>query len=96
MTIRGKAKEDYVVVDISDTGIGISEENLPFIFEEFFRVKNKETQGITGSGLGLSIAKRIIEAHHGTIKVASEAGCGTTFSFFLPKKIGEDEEQIFS
>lgn len=88
MTIRGKAEEDYVVVDISDTGIGISEENLPFIFEEFFRVKNKETQGITGSGLGLSIAKRIIEAHHGTIKVASKAGCGTTFSLFLPKKIG--------
>jgi len=88
MTIRGKAEEDYVVVDISDTGIGISEENLPFIFEEFFRVKNKETQGITGSGLGLSIAKRLIEAHHGNIKVASKAGCGTTFSLFLPKKIG--------
>ena len=88
MTIRGKAEEDYVVVDISDTGIGISKENLPFIFEEFFRVKNKETQGITGSGLGLSIAKRLIEAHHGNIKVASKAGCGTTFSLFLPKKIG--------
>jgi len=88
MTIRGRAEEDYVVVDISDTGIGISEENLPFIFEEFFRVKNKETQGITGSGLGLSIAKRLIEAHHGNIKVASKAGCGTTFSLFLPKKIG--------
>ncbi len=85
VTVRGRAEGGYVIVHISDTGIGISEDSLPYIFEDFFRVKTKETQDVTGSGLGLSIAKRIIEAHHGTIRVASDPGCGTTFSLFLPK-----------
>jgi signal transduction histidine kinase len=76
---------DEVVVDISDTGIGISRENLPFIFDEFFRVKSNQTQHIAGSGLGLPIAKRIIEAHNGQIQVESELGKGTTFRIFLPK-----------
>ncbi len=83
VTIRGQG--DDLVVEVSDTGIGISRENLPFIFDEFFRVKNKETQHITGTGLGLPIAKKIIEAHNGYMKVVSEPGKGTTFSIFLPK-----------
>lgn len=78
-------QDDCLVVEVSDTGIGISQENLSFIFDQFFRVKAKETRGITGSGLGLPIAKRIIEAHNGSIKVVSELGKGTTFSIFLPK-----------
>jgi len=76
---------DFLRVEISDTGIGISRENLQFIFDEFFRVKTKETQGVTGSGLGLSIAKRIIDVHNGSIHVVSELGIGTTFSILLPK-----------
>jgi signal transduction histidine kinase len=80
----GEQGED-LAVEISDTGMGISRENLPFIFDEFFRVKSKETQHITGTGLGLPIAKKIIEAHNGYVKVASEPGKGTTFSIFLPK-----------
>lgn len=86
VTIKGKEEADCCVVQISDTGIGISRENLPFVFEEFFRVKTKDTQGIAGSGLGLSIVKRIIEAHHGSVKVVSEPGKGAAFSVFLPKK----------
>ncbi|MFC1652969.1 response regulator, partial [Planctomycetota bacterium] len=78
-------QDNCLVVDVSDTGIGISQENLSFIFDQFFRVKAKETRCITGSGLGLPIAKRIIEAHNGSIKVVSELGKGTTFSIFLPK-----------
>jgi two-component system sensor histidine kinase/response regulator len=74
-----------LVTEVSDTGIGISQENLPFIFDEFFRVKSKETQHITGTGLGLPIARKIIEAHNGCVKVVSEPGKGTTFSIFLPK-----------
>jgi signal transduction histidine kinase len=73
------------VVEVSDTGIGISRENLPFIFDEFFRVKSKETQHIGGTGLGLPIARKIIEAHNGCVKVVSEPGRGTTFSILLPK-----------
>jgi signal transduction histidine kinase len=80
-----KEQGDDLVVDISDTGIGISRENLPFIFDEFFRVKSNQTQHVAGSGLGLPIAKKIIEAHDGHIQVESELGKGTTFSILLPK-----------
>jgi signal transduction histidine kinase len=85
VTVTLREQDDDLVVEVSDTGIGISQENLPFIFDEFFRVKSKETQHISGTGLGLPIVKKIIEAHNGCVKVASEAGKGTTFSIFLPK-----------
>ena len=85
VTVTVKEQGDDLAVDVSDTGIGISQENLPFIFDEFFRVKSRETQHITGTGLGLPIAKRIIEAHNGRMKVASELGKGTTLSILLPK-----------
>ena len=85
VTASTREENNHLVVEISDTGIGISQENLSFIFDEFFRVKTKETRGLTGSGLGLPIAKRIIEAHNGSIKVVSELGKGTTFSILLPK-----------
>ena len=85
VAVNTRKDNNHIVVEISDTGMGISQENLHFIFDEFFRVKTEETRDITGSGLGLPIAKRIIQAHNGSIKVASELGKGTTFSIFLPK-----------
>jgi two-component system sensor histidine kinase/response regulator len=85
VTVTVKEQGGDLVVEVSDTGIGISQENLPFIFDEFFRVKSKETQHITGTGLGLPIARKIIEAHNGNMKVDSEPGKGTIFSIFLPK-----------
>jgi len=85
VTISTKNENYHLVVEVSDTGIGISKENLPFIFDEFFRVKSEETRSITGSGLGLAITKRIIEAHNGSIKVESSLGVGSTFSVLLPK-----------
>jgi two-component system sensor histidine kinase/response regulator len=85
VTVSMTEQGDHLVVQISDTGIGISQENLHFLFDEFFRVKTEATQGITGSGLGLPIANKIIEAHNGSIKVVSELGKGSTFSVFLPK-----------
>jgi two-component system sensor histidine kinase/response regulator len=67
---------------IKDTGVGISSEDLPLIFEQFYRVKG---EGRTeGSGLGLSISRRIVEAHSGTIDVQSEPGKGTVFRVCLP------------
>jgi signal transduction histidine kinase len=70
-------------VSVQDTGCGISEENLPHIFEKFYRVA--DTEGYTqGTGLGLAIAKRIVEAHGGTISVESGRGVGSTFRFTLP------------
>jgi len=79
------SENNNVLVEISDTGIGISQENLPFIFDDFFRVKTKDTCGVAGSGLGLTIVKRIIEAHNGCIMVVSQLGEGTTFRILLPK-----------
>jgi len=70
-----------VQVQVIDTGIGISEEHLPYIFDAFYRVSRDSE----GSGLGLSIAKAIIEAHGGKIWVKSSPGKGSTFNFTLPK-----------
>jgi len=67
---------------VKDTGMGIPQEKLPLIFEQFYRVKKKED--VVGSGLGLSIAKKIVEAHSGSIEVESELGKGTTFMVYLP------------
>jgi len=75
----------FLAVDITDTGIGIPEENLPLIFDQFYRVRGKETRKIIGTGLGLSIVKRIVEAHKGQIKVHSTLGKGSTFTVLLPK-----------
>lgn len=93
VTVSTTEQDDCLVIEVADTGIGISQENLGLIFEEFYRVKAKETLGITGSGLGLPIARRVIEAHNGSIKVVSELGKGTTFSIFLPKA-GAEQRQL--
>jgi signal transduction histidine kinase len=85
VTVSTREQGHDVVVEITDTGIGISRDNLPFVFDEFFRVKSNETRHVAGTGLGLPIAKRIIEAHNGHIQVKSELGKGTTFSILLPK-----------
>lgn len=85
VTINAGLQSNEVVIEVCDTGIGISQEDVPFIFDEFFRVKNDQTRHISGTGLGLPIARRIIEAHHGRINVDSEPGKGTTFTIVLPK-----------
>ena len=74
--------DDSVLVEISDTGIGITGKDLPRIFERFY--KTDKSRAGQGSGMGLAIAKHIVEAHGGEIKVRSEEGKGSTFSFNLP------------
>ncbi|HOJ14818.1 MAG TPA: hybrid sensor histidine kinase/response regulator, partial [Deltaproteobacteria bacterium] len=76
--------EFYVYVRISDTGEGIPEDKLPFIFEPFFRVKGKEERQ-RGSGLGLTFVKKIMDAHMGKIEVTSKLGEGTTFVLTFPR-----------
>jgi two-component system sensor histidine kinase ResE len=83
--IHVEERENDFVATVSDTGVGIPPEGLPFIFDEFFRVKTQETRKLTGSGLGLSLVKKIVEAHKGRIKATSELGEGSTFTVFLPK-----------
>ena len=72
------------VFEVADTGIGIKKEDIVRIFDEFYRVDNEINMKVTGSGLGLALAKNIIEAHDGRIWVTSEVGQGTTFHFTLP------------
>jgi signal transduction histidine kinase len=73
-----------VVIKIEDDGIGISHDDLPHIFDPFYRADSPETEDIVGSGLGLSIVKTIVEKHGGRIWVDSELGEGTTFNVVLP------------
>lgn len=76
----------FVKATVSDTGIGIKKEDLPRIFDKFYRVKTAETREIVGTGLGLSIVKSIVDAHHGSITVESQEGGGSTFTVLLPKE----------
>jgi len=84
--IQIKEKSDCFEVVVYDTGIGISQEDLSHIFEDFYRAKNAELMEKDGTGLGLSIVKQIIEAHGGEIWVESKVGKGSRFIFALPKE----------
>lgn len=76
--------EDTVAVRLSDTGSGIAEQDLPHIFDRFYRARRPGTRSTDGAGLGLAIARRILELHGGRIEAASERRAGTTFTFELP------------
>jgi two-component system, OmpR family, phosphate regulon sensor histidine kinase PhoR len=78
--------DEEVTVEVADTGIGIPKADIPRIFERFYRVDKDRSRNTGGTGLGLAIVKHILEAHRGTIKVTSEVGRGSTFSFTLPKR----------
>ncbi|MDP3183586.1 MAG: response regulator [Desulfobaccales bacterium] len=84
VTVAAVSHNDYVEVLVSDTGIGIEAEEIPKIFDKFYRVKHPRARQVIGTGLGLAIVKGIIEAHRGSIKVESTLGVGTTFHIFLP------------
>ena len=77
---------EQIVTSVQDSGCGIEVEELPKLFQEFFRSTNPINETVKGTGLGLTLVKRIIEAHQGTIAVASEVGKGTTFTFTLPRE----------
>ncbi|MBU0639438.1 MAG: hybrid sensor histidine kinase/response regulator [Planctomycetes bacterium] len=85
VTVSASAEDDTVTLAVSDTGIGIAPENQEHIFEEFYRVKDKSTRGIAGTGLGLPICRKIAEELDGQVTVASQPGQGSTFSVTLPR-----------
>ncbi len=80
------SEDKGIMIRVKDSGSGIPEEDLPFVFERFYKADKARTRGRAGTGLGLAIAKNIIDSHRGHISVQSKLGQGTTFSFLLPRK----------
>jgi signal transduction histidine kinase len=87
--IVARAGGKWVTVAVKDTGEGIPPEHLPFVFDRFYRVDKSRSRLTGGVGLGLAIAKQLVEAHGGDIHVESRVGEGSTFTFTLP--IAEDK-----
>nr|WP_047151990.1 ATP-binding protein [Aneurinibacillus tyrosinisolvens] len=83
VTLRTVTRGDRCTIEVSDTGSGIPAEDLPFVFERFYKADKARTRRRGGTGLGLSIVKNIVQAHGGTITVHSKLGEGTTFSIDL-------------
>ena len=99
VTISAESADDEIVVRVVDTGIGISAEDLPRVFDRFFRAATSRNNDVPGSGLGLTAAKVIVDAHHGTITLASVPGQGTTVEVRLPvlsADVGEPASDLAS
>ncbi|MCA9391824.1 HAMP domain-containing histidine kinase, partial [candidate division WWE3 bacterium] len=93
ITLEHDTTTNMVVTHVTDTGQGIPKDALPNMFKKFFRVAGAIEQGSKGTGLGLYIARQIVELHRGTINVESTLGKGSTFSFSLPTV---DNKQVVS
>jgi signal transduction histidine kinase len=83
--VDGVVDQDKVTFSINDSGIGINKEDIPRLFNEFYRIENEINQNVKGTGLGLALCKKIIEAHKGRIWIESEIEKGATFFFTLPR-----------
>ncbi|MFE5082757.1 sensor histidine kinase [Streptomyces mirabilis] len=84
ITLSARKEEDQVVLEVADTGSGISAEDLPSVFDRFWRAEKSRSRRTGGSGLGLSIVRQLVAAHGGTVAVASELGAGSVFTLRLP------------
>jgi signal transduction histidine kinase len=84
VTLSVDQKSANVYFQVSDTGIGIAPEHIEHIFERFYRTDTARSRATGGSGLGLAIVEWVVREHHGTIRVDSQPGQGTTFTIILP------------
>ncbi len=84
--ISANVRNNFIVIEIEDSGIGLKETDRDRLFQQFFRAKNQYTRSISGTGLGLSIVKRLVESNHGKISVESEYEKGTKFTILFPFK----------
>ena len=94
VNVKISREDKGIVIVVSDTGIGMSEEDMKHLFLEFVRIKNEKTKNITGSGLGLSIVKKISDIYHGTITVNSKPDKGTEFTVVFPLNLPSDFEPV--
>ena len=93
VTLAAAVAGNYVRVSVADTGIGMTPPEQEKLFEEFYRAHNEFTARIPGTGLGLSLARRLVEMHHGSIAVTSARGAGSTFTVCIPREnIGREKE----
>jgi len=84
ITVSAHTENLYLCIRVSDTGLGIADEEVDRIFDRFYRVKNEKTRYVIGTGLGLPIVKSIVEAHNGFIRVDSKPDSGSIFSVHIP------------
>ncbi len=84
VTLRVRIDEDALKIEVEDTGVGISEEDLPRVFDKFFRGDDSRVQAETGTGLGLSFAHEVVRLHDGTLTAESQLNEGSTFTIHLP------------
>lgn len=87
--VKAIRDDQQVCIEVSDSGIGINTDDLPHIFERFYRGKNVRQSKISGTGLGLAIVKEIVELHEGRIEVHSESNLGSKFTVWLPVHVAE-------
>lgn len=85
--VRAFVRDATIRIDIQDTGMGVNEDDLPHIFDQFYRASAGEKNKIDGTGIGLAICKMIIDKHNGEISVDSTEGVGSIFTLILPKAI---------
>lgn len=90
VTLSLRTRDDMAEISVQDSGIGINKRDLPYIFERFYRTDKSRTRESGGMGIGLAIAKAVVEAHHGDITVESREGSGSKFVIRLPVKSGEE------
>jgi two-component system phosphate regulon sensor histidine kinase PhoR len=94
--VTTQEKEDDVRVEVSDTGGGIPEEEISKVFGKFYRGSSKNTQQVTGTGLGLYLVKYFIELHGGKVFISSQLGAGTKVGFTLPLDAPEENYADFA
>jgi two-component system, cell cycle sensor histidine kinase PleC len=90
VTVRARSQGGFIVFEVQDTGVGMHPEDLPVIFDMFRQVDSSDTRNAAGTGLGLAISKKLVEMHGGEIRVESEEGKGSVFTFTIPAAGKED------
>src|SRR6185295_3966748 len=92
--LHAQRRDGQVALSVSDTGIGIGKQDLPRIFERFYRVDKARSSELGGTGLGLSIVKHIAQLHGGRVEAESELGSGTTIRVLFPAEIPSKVEGV--